>query len=310
MNRLYILTPALVAVAFMGGMFLVYCGLAAMGKRPKVAGVKHNEVFGEFIAGYMYWLMGPIERALIGRVSANAITTVSLLLCMGSGVAAGLGHLATACWLYVFAGVLDMLDGRLARATGQQNAAGALFDSVADRWGELAMFSGFVYYLRDSAWMLAVMAAVAGSMMVSYTRARGEGLGIALRGGSMQRAERIFLVALGTMIAAWLALTSSTAHLAPVALGIAMLVVGTLSSITAIGRLIEGYRALIAADAKLPAAPATTKPAPAAAASAAAPTHAAANASKSAERAATPSTLSPAPNGPSTGPDLSVRRTA
>ena len=81
--------------------------------------------------------------------------------------------------------------------------AGALFDSVSDRWGELFVFAGYVWFLHDSPWLLAVMAAIGGSMMVSYTRARAEGLGVELAGGVMQRAERIVLVAGGTLIAAW-----------------------------------------------------------------------------------------------------------
>ena len=120
-----------------------------------------------------------------------------------TGVAAGSASSARRVWLYAFAGILDVLDGRLARLAGKQTAAGALFDSVSDRWGELFVFAGYAWYLHDSPWLLAVMGAIGGSMMVSYTRARAEGLGVALSGGMMQRAERIVLVAGGTLIAAW-----------------------------------------------------------------------------------------------------------
>ena len=96
--------------------------------------------------------------------------------------------------------MLDMLDGRIARASGRQSAAGALYDSVADRWAEAFVFTGLAWYLRASPWMLASLGAGFASMMVSYTRARGEGLGLSLRGGVMQRAERIILVAVGMLI--------------------------------------------------------------------------------------------------------------
>ena len=74
---------------------------------------------------------------------------------------------------------------------------------MSDRWGELFVFAGYAWLLRDSGWLLAVIAAMGGSLMVSYTRARAEGLGVELAGGMMQRAERIMLVAIGTVIAAW-----------------------------------------------------------------------------------------------------------
>jgi len=183
--------------------FVVYCALCVAGRAPVIHNVKHNQVLGPFFARFLVWLIGPLERLLIGRVSPNVITASSLLLCGVTGAAVALGHLPGAVWLYVFAGILDVLDGRLARVANQQTPAGALFDSVSDRWGELFVFAGYVWFLHDSPWLLAVMSAIGGSMMVSYTRARAEGLGVTLSGGVMQRAERIVLVAGGTLIAAW-----------------------------------------------------------------------------------------------------------
>ncbi len=247
-DRLILLAPALLATGFMLLAFVLYAVRCALGRPPAVTALKHNEFFGPYVARYILWLIGPVERVLLGRVSANAITWASLLLCAGAGVAAATGSLATACWLYVLAGVLDLLDGRLARASGTQSPAGALFDSVADRWGELAVFAGFAWYLRATPWLLAVMLAVAGSMMVSYTRARGEGLGLALRGGVMQRAERIVLVSAGALVGAWFAAAADTSHHAATALGGALLATGAASTFTALGRWLEGYRALAAQE--------------------------------------------------------------
>jgi len=78
-----------------------------------------------------------------------------------------------------------------------------LFGSVADRWGELAVFAGYAWFVHDSLWLLAVMGAATGSMMVSYTRARAEGLGVSTRGDAMLGTERIVLLAAGSWIAAW-----------------------------------------------------------------------------------------------------------
>jgi CDP-diacylglycerol--glycerol-3-phosphate 3-phosphatidyltransferase len=224
--------------------FAVYCMMCVVGRPPLVENLKHNQLLGAFSARFLIWLIGPIERLLIGRVSPNAITLVSLVLCGVTGAAVGLGHLPGAVWLYVFAGILDVLDGRIARLSNQQTAAGALFDSVSDRWGELFVFSGYAWFLHDSPWLLAVMAAVGGSMMVSYTRARAEGLGIELSGGVMQRAERIVVVAGGTMLAAWYAVDPDNLTVAESIIGVTMLVCGAASSATAVHRWLVAYREL------------------------------------------------------------------
>lgn len=252
MERLYILAPALVGIAFVFVMFGVYSTLCLLGKTPDIPGVdrrKFTEILGPHIVRFMLWLIQPIVRALAAAgVSPNLITFVSLLMCAASGFAIAAGHLATGAWLYALAGILDILDGRLARATDRQTKAGALFDSVADRWGELLVFTGCAWYLRESAWLLAVMLAIAGSMMVSYTRARGEGLGLNLDGGMMQRAERIVVVCWGAMIAAWFAVDEAQVAYAAPSLGAALVICGGLSSFTALGRWHEGYKLLLARE--------------------------------------------------------------
>jgi phosphatidylglycerophosphate synthase len=233
-------------------MFGVYCVLCLLGKTPEVAGLdrrKFTEILGPFVVRFMLWLIRPIERLFAATgVSPNLITFVSLGLCAGAGWAIAVGHLATGAWLYALAGVTDILDGRLARATGKQTKAGAFLDSVSDRWGELFVFAGCAWFLRGGGWLLAVMLAVAGSMMVSYTRARGEGLGLNLDGGMMQRAERVIVVAIGSMVAAWFDATPGQGSYATAALGTSLVLCGSLSSFTALGRWIEGYRLLMARE--------------------------------------------------------------
>jgi phosphatidylglycerophosphate synthase len=231
--------------------FLVYCGLCLMGKTPDVGRVKHNQFFGLFLARFLVWVIGPVERLLLGRVSPNTITALSLGMCALCGVAAGLGQLAAAVWLYTVAGILDIIDGRLARLQNKQTSSGALFDSVSDRWGELFIFTGYAWYLRDSVWLLAVMGAIGSSMMVSYTRARAEGLKVELNGGLMQRAERIFLVVIGTMLAAWYGSSPSSATAATDAatiLGGTMGLCAIASTATAINRWIVAFRVLAKRD--------------------------------------------------------------
>ncbi len=231
--------------------FVIYCALCATGRAPEIDGVKHNQLLGPFMGRYLVWVIGPVERLLVGRVSPNLITAVSLAMCAWSGVEAGLGMLGGAAWIFTLAGILDVLDGRIARLTNRQTKAGALFDSVSDRWGELFVFSGFAWYLRDTPWLLAVMGAIGSSMMVSYTRARAEGLGISLSGGMMQRAERILLVVVGSFVAAWCAAEPATAWLTAPILGGTMTVCAIASTGTALSRWIIAYRELARRDGTL-----------------------------------------------------------
>lgn len=246
MERFYLLAPALLLLAvFLIGL-IVFSLLTAIGRQPKLRGVKHNQFFGPFMGRFLVWMLTPLEQLLVGRVSANAITAFSLFLCALTGVAAATGHLVAATWMYAVAGILDALDGRLARLSGEQTAQGALFDSVSDRWGELFVFTGFMWRLHDSPWMLAVVGAMGASQMVSYTRARAEGLGLDLKGGIMQRAERIVLVCVGTFIAAWVGSSpnaETAAYVVPI-VGTVMLLCAVGSAGTALSRWIIGYREL------------------------------------------------------------------
>ncbi|HEU0032494.1 MAG TPA: CDP-alcohol phosphatidyltransferase family protein [Kofleriaceae bacterium] len=222
--------------------------------------MKHNQFFGLFMARFLVWLMSPLERLLAGRVSPNAITTISLLMCGATGVMAGLGNLGAATWLYTLAGFLDILDGRIARITNRQTASGALYDSVSDRWGELFIFTGYAWFLRDTIWLLAVMGAIGSSLMVSYTRARAEGLKLELSGGLMQRAERIFLCVVGTLTAAWFMADPGTRDGGVVILGGTMGLLAVASTVTAVGRWVIAYRILAKRDAE--SLPKLDEPAP------------------------------------------------
>jgi phosphatidylglycerophosphate synthase len=217
---------------------VVYGVLHLTRRAPQLQNVKHNQLLGPFMGGYIVWLVSPIERALIGRVSPNMVTLSSLVFCIATGFAAAYGALGAAVWLYAVGGILDILDGRLARLGHQQTKAGALVDSVSDRWGELAVFAGYAWYLHETIWLFAVIAAMGSSLMVSYTRARAESLGVQLTGGAMQRAERILMTTLGTLLAAVF-----SAHAVPI-LGVVMTICAASCFVTAIGRWIAAYRAL------------------------------------------------------------------
>ena len=105
--------------------------------------------------------------------------------------------------MILLAGLFDMIDGRLARVSGQESKFGALFDSVLDRYSELVMFLGICYYLIVCGYTISFLIAfiaMIGSIMVSYVRARAEGLGIECKDGLMQRPERILTIGLSALI--------------------------------------------------------------------------------------------------------------
>lgn len=144
--------------------------------------------------------VAPLAQALIrGRVHPNTITTIGALIVVGSATAFGLGQVRLGGFLLLVSGLFDILDGQVARQGQTTSAFGAFYDSTLDRVGEAALFAGIaVYFLRGGApagrETLAVgiaIAALAASLLVSYTRARAEGLGLECKVGIAARAERI-----------------------------------------------------------------------------------------------------------------------
>jgi phosphatidylglycerophosphate synthase len=135
-------------------------------------------------------------------------------------------------------GILDILDGRIARATGMVTKGGAFFDSVMDRYAEIVVFSGLVVFYRNTWALYVVLLASLGSVMVSYTRARGEALGVEVNIGTMQRPERLFyLGAISGLspIVETLFGHGSLPAFVPVVVALAML--GTTANVTAVRRI-------------------------------------------------------------------------
>ncbi len=134
-------------------------------------------------------------------VSANAVTTLGFLVTVSAGVAFFFGKIQTGGLLVLLGGVLDVVDGAVARAGGQASKFGSFYDSTLDRASEVVVFLG-VFSLYSGMqpdlgepWMVYVVAlAMAGSLLVSYTRAKAEALGVDCKVGLMQRAERIILL--------------------------------------------------------------------------------------------------------------------
>jgi phosphatidylglycerophosphate synthase/putative flippase GtrA len=198
-----------VAPALALAALLVIC-VVAYAIRTLVVGRYHDEEMdGRGLGGlttarmrhFAAWVMRPFWRALaLFDVPPNAITTLSVALAAGSGLAAAVGRFALAGWVFLMAGMLDFLDGRVARVTGRATPGGAALDSVLDRYCESALLVGLAWYYRGSWALLPVLLALTGSLLVPYVRARGEALGARMNDvGFMQRPERI--VVLGASVA-------------------------------------------------------------------------------------------------------------
>jgi phosphatidylglycerophosphate synthase len=159
-------------------------------------------LLGPRVRAWYRGLFGPAEQWLADAgVRPDHLTYAQLVASVAAGVAFAGGAIFLAGWLTILAGTLDILDGGLARRTGAASSRGAFLDSVTDRWAEVATFAGLAVFYYRNVWMLAVVALAAfASQMVSYVRARAEGVGIPLTGGRAQRPERYVILGFGAWI--------------------------------------------------------------------------------------------------------------
>ena len=189
-----------------------------------------------------YYVERPVAGALAKMgVSPNMVTMAGLV---GAGISAWLiseGMLWAGGIVMLIAGVLDLFDGALARSTGQDSAFGALLDSVVDRVSEIVVLLGLlIFYARADSIQGTVLVylAVGGSVMVSYLRARSEGLGIDCKVGIMTRPERVAALGFGLIVGHWV----------PVVMLIVLGVIAGLTILTTAQRLFHTGRSLNAGD--------------------------------------------------------------
>src|SRR5471030_2862161 len=161
----------------------------------------------------IYKVIDPFVKILIKLgLTPNIVTSIGFGLNVGVAVIfiigaeeGNRGDLTYVGWaggLILFAGLFDMLDGQVARLGNMKSTFGALYDSVLDRYSELIMFFGICYYLVAHHYFLSsifAFIALIGSMMVSYVRARAKGLGVEVKGGLMQRPERIITIGIAAI---------------------------------------------------------------------------------------------------------------
>ena len=186
-------------------------------------------------------LLTPIVDA-IARVlvklgfSPSGLTIIGVLVACVAAALIAQGMLAAGGVVMLVAGVFDMFDGAVARMTNRATKFGALFDSVMDRVSEAVVLLGLLwFYLDDGEQLGAVLVyvSIVGSTLVSYVRARAEGLGIECKGGLMQRPERVASLGIGIIVGQWWE---------PAVL-IVLGVIAVLTVVTTVQRVVETARA-------------------------------------------------------------------
>jgi phosphatidylglycerophosphate synthase len=165
------------------------------------------------------------------HVHPNTLTYLGF----AAGIGVGLGYLferpVWALVLILACGTLDILDGKVAANAGRKSLFGAILDSSFDRYSEFFIYGGIAYHFRATWVVWVVFTAFLGSTMVSYTRARAEGLGVDCRVGMMQRAERLVLLFAGTFF-------GLVFRVYDPALTVAMATIALVSNVTAVQRLV------------------------------------------------------------------------
>jgi CDP-diacylglycerol--glycerol-3-phosphate 3-phosphatidyltransferase len=188
-------------------------------------------VIGEWARKRAQGLVIPLAR-LIGRtgITPTGLTVAGFVFNAGVGWVLALGYLRLGGLLVLLAGVFDALDGALARLTDRATSFGAFLDSTLDRCSEAVLYLGLLYFYAGRGSRLEVLLiylAIVGSFLVSYTRARAEGLDIECKVGLFTRFERVVVLALGLLLGQML---------------LALVVLALGSNLTALQRILHVWR--------------------------------------------------------------------
>jgi CDP-diacylglycerol--glycerol-3-phosphate 3-phosphatidyltransferase len=200
------MTSSLIPLLVVLALALVLMGIYRLTPDGRRSGSDLTGRGGSFVLGFwtrnwFYWMIAPVTRACLAlRLSPFVFNALGVLLGLASMVFFARGNLPLAGWMILLSGIADVLDGEIARATNVASPMGAFLDSTLDRYAEIAAFIGITFFYEGGWAMAVVLVALSGSLMVSYTRARGEGLGINCKAGIMQRAERMLILGLGSVL--------------------------------------------------------------------------------------------------------------
>jgi CDP-diacylglycerol---glycerol-3-phosphate 3-phosphatidyltransferase len=181
-----------------------------------------GKFFGAIINRIVRWLA-------LSKIHPNVLTFLGLLINIWAAWLFALGEFRSAGLVVIGAGLFDMVDGRVARATDQVTRFGGFFDSVLDRYSDLALYMGLLVYYADinrNKYIVLTAIVMTGSVMISYTRARAENAIPRCKVGFLERPERVVLIIIGALFD----------HMAAV-----LWVIAVLSNLTVIHRMMYTY---------------------------------------------------------------------
>lgn len=193
----------------------------------------HRRLFTEKIQEQFRKLLTPLIKMLTkSGISPNSFTLAGVIITSMAAAALIYEQPRIGGILILLGGLCDSIDGNLARSRGKATRFGALLDSAIDRYSEFVMFFGIIAYfitIKDQTTSAVAFLALCGSIMVSYSRARAEGLGFEAKSGLMQRPERIVFLGAGALF-----------H--PVLFKLSIWLVAVLANFTAFQRIRYAYR--------------------------------------------------------------------
>ncbi|HYO47926.1 MAG TPA: CDP-alcohol phosphatidyltransferase family protein [Gemmatimonadota bacterium] len=190
-------------------------------------------------------LLNPVVALLVRRrVHPNLISSFGFLVTLAGAILIFQRSILAGIVVFLLGGMMDILDGRVARETGLASKFGSFYDSTLDRVSEIVVYFSLYAYFRPlpNFWWVGyvVILAMVGSLMVSYTRAKAEALGVECKVGTMQRPERIVLLGLGGLLIPVFNLIAPGWRFAPLLLALGFIAV--LANITALERIHSVYK--------------------------------------------------------------------
>ena len=267
-DRIYrsLLPILIINVAFMTA-FLYYA--VTFKKRPKTQEVLsrlHTSFLGVYFREFWTWLISPIVKSLAFlHFTPNMVTTLSIFMSLFTGYMIVIGRLDWAGWLIVLSGTMDMLDGQLARLTGQTTRSGAFYDACMDRYNDAFVYAGIGLYfvcrnfkLGDASFtvdsldfmmLIVSILLILGTEVTSYSKARGEAMGFDTKKGLMQRPERVAFLSFFTVLYPFFRILAEDNGLHPdISLIISVIVMTVLVHFTAIARIVDLFRQIKITD--------------------------------------------------------------
>ena len=235
--------------------FGLLAGLSIYAYRALVAGTApiddevarrgRSAILGQTIRQGFAWSVVPYEEFFVrSGASPDLLTITGTVLCAIGSIVLATGDLTAGGLIILYSSCFDFLDGRIARRRGGGDRGGEFLDSTMDRYADAFSFGAAAFLLRDHPWSLvAALIALGASAIVPYARAKAEALGTSIRGGLMQRPERVVLLSVTAIFSAPLdALWPGDAAHPTFELMIWILAIATAA--TALERTRDGLRAI------------------------------------------------------------------